>query len=57
MIYGGPSPEHDVSILTGLQAVHALGRAPGIGSVRSLYWSKSGDWYEVHDCHRGGRIC
>ncbi len=47
VIYGGPSPEHDVSILTGLQAVHALVRAPGIGSVRSLYWSKSGDWYEV----------
>ncbi|MGA2529717.1 MAG: hypothetical protein ABSG36_11210 [Acidimicrobiales bacterium] len=48
VIYGGPSPEHDVSILTGLQAVHALDRAPGIGSVRSLYWSKSGDWFEVH---------
>jgi D-alanine-D-alanine ligase len=48
VIYGGPSPEHDVSILTGLQAVHALGRAQGLGRVRSLYWSKSGDWYEVH---------
>ena len=47
VIYGGPSPEHDVSILTGLQAVHALAHAPGVGSVRSLYWSKSGDWYEV----------
>jgi D-alanine-D-alanine ligase len=47
VIYGGPSPEHDVSVLTGLQAVHALAHAPGIGSVRSLYWSKSGDWYEV----------
>jgi len=49
VIYGGPSPEHDVSILTGLQAVHALARTPGVGSVRSLYWSKSGDWYEVHN--------
>ena len=47
VIYGGPSPEHDVSILTGLQSVQALARARGIGSVRSLYWSKSGDWYEV----------
>ncbi|MGO9962600.1 MAG: hypothetical protein ACLPUG_04115 [Acidimicrobiales bacterium] len=47
VIYGGPSPEHDVSVLTGLQAVHALAHAPGIGTVRSLYWSKSGDWYEV----------
>ena len=47
VIYGGPSPEHDVSILTGLQAVHALSGAAGIGAVHSLYWSKSGDWYEV----------
>lgn len=47
VIYGGPSPEHDVSVLSGLQAVHALVHAPGVGSVRSLYWSKSGDWYEV----------
>jgi D-alanine-D-alanine ligase len=34
-------------VLTGLQAAHALAHAPGIGAVRSLYWSKSGDWYEV----------
>ena len=47
VVYGGPSPEHDVSILTGLQAVHALARAPGIDRVRSLYWSKSGEWFEV----------
>lgn len=26
--YGGPSPEHDVSILTGLQAVHAVSVRP-----------------------------
>ena len=49
VIYGGPSPEHDVSILTGLQAVQALVGVPGVGGVRSLYWSKSGDWYEVRD--------
>jgi len=47
VIYGGPSPEHDVSILTGLQAVQALERAPAVDRVRSLYWSKSGDWHEV----------
>jgi len=47
VIYGGPSPEHDVSILTGLQAVQALVGTPGVDSVRSLYWSKSGDWYEI----------
>src|SRR5271165_5794394 len=47
VIYGGPAPEHDVSILTGLQAVRALVGAPGVVGVHSLYWSKSGDWYEV----------
>jgi D-alanine-D-alanine ligase len=43
--FGGPSPEHDVSVLTGLQALHELARAgkPATG----LFWSKTGDWYEV----------
>lgn len=40
VVFGGPSPEHDVSVLTGLQAARALG-------TRALYWTKSGDWYEV----------
>jgi len=43
--FGGPSPEHDVSILTGLQACRELvrqGRA-----VVGLYWSKTGEWYQV----------
>lgn len=43
--FGGPSPEHDVSVLTGLQAAHELlrnGRA-----VTGLYWSKTGEWFEV----------
>ena len=56
VIYGGPSPEHDVSMLTGLQAVHALQRAPGVSGVRSLYWSKSGDWYEVPAGDRSCRL-
>jgi D-alanine-D-alanine ligase len=47
VLYGGPSPEHDVSILTGLQAVQGVARASGIGRVHSLYWSKSGDFYEI----------
>ncbi|MGH9006677.1 MAG: hypothetical protein ACRDV6_03020, partial [Acidimicrobiales bacterium] len=46
MIFGGPSPEHDVSVLTGLQAAREL-----VGSsnhaVRALYWAKSGEWFEV----------
>ena len=51
VIFGGPSPEHDVSVLTGLQAARGLaGRpatGPGRAAVRALFWSKTGDWYEV----------
>ena len=41
VIFGGPSPEHDVSILTGLQAARALvtaGRGPD--GVEAVYWTK-----------------
>ena len=41
VIFGGPSPEHDVSILTGLPVVRALGRAVAI------YWAPTGDFFEV----------
>jgi D-alanine-D-alanine ligase len=43
--FGGPSPEHDVSVLTGLQAARELARLgkPAVG----LYWSKTGEWFEV----------
>lgn len=45
VVFGGPSPEHDVSVLTGLQAARALA---GSGrQVSLLYWSKAGEWYEV----------
>ena len=43
--FGGPSPEHDVSVLTGLQAIHELARTGQ--PVTGLYWSKTGDWYEI----------
>jgi D-alanine-D-alanine ligase len=43
--FGGPSPEHDVSILTGLQAAHELAAARR--DVTGLYWTKTGDWYRV----------
>ncbi len=51
VIFGGPSPEHDVSILTGLQAARALWDAGTTGGeLHYIYWSKSGDWFEVaHD--------
>ena len=45
VLFGGPSPEHDVSILTGLQAVRAL-RAAGRG-VQAIYWSKTGSFHLV----------
>jgi D-alanine-D-alanine ligase len=47
VVFGGPSPEHDVSILTGLQTARGLRGAPNIGEIRSLYWSKTGEWFEV----------
>ncbi len=47
VLFGGPSPEHDVSILTGLQAARALETESGIGTVHALYWTKAGSWLEV----------
>ena len=43
--FGGPSPEHDVSILTGLQAARALVDAGR--DVCCLYWSKTGDFFRL----------
>ncbi len=43
--YGGPSPEHDISILTGLQICRVL--HDGGHDVAGLYWTKTGDWYQV----------
>lgn len=45
VLFGGPSPEHDVSILTGLQACHVLSQAGH--DVIPLYWAKTGDWHSV----------
>ncbi len=45
VIFGGPSLEHDVSILTGLQAAHALSRSGQ--EPTALYWSEAGDWFRV----------
>jgi D-alanine-D-alanine ligase len=41
VVFGGPSDEHDISILTGLQVARA------VGDIDSIYWSKSGEWYLV----------
>jgi D-alanine-D-alanine ligase len=45
VVFGGPSPEHDVSILTGLRAARTLAQAGQ--EPLSLYWGKAGDWYSV----------
>jgi D-alanine-D-alanine ligase len=45
VIFGGPSDEHDISILTGLQVVRAL------SDVLAVFWSKSGDWFLVDPGH------
>ena len=45
VIFGGPSPEHDISILTGLQAARSLFDS-GV-DVHCLYWTKSCAWRKV----------
>jgi D-alanine-D-alanine ligase len=41
VIFGGPSPEHDISISTGLQATRL------VGAVEAIYWDKSGRFHMV----------
>lgn len=45
VLFGGPSPEHDISILTGLQALRELSHQQR--DVVGLYWTKGGAWYQV----------
>ena len=47
VVFGGPSPEHDVSILTGLQATRALRALPGLQGLHPIYWATSGAFFEV----------
>lgn len=42
VLFGGPSDEHDISILTGLQVARALPGEPVV-----LYWAKAGTWHRV----------
>ena len=44
VIYGGPSPEHDISILTGLQAAKILSSKY---EVLNIYWSRDNRWFLV----------
>ena len=45
VLFGGPTPEHDISILTGLQALRELQRASR--EVVGIYWTKTGSFHSV----------
>ena len=45
VVFGGPSPEHEISILTGLQAERVL--LEGGHDVISLYQAHTGAWWVV----------
>ncbi len=47
VVFGGPSPEHEISILTGLQAERVLVAAGH--RVVPIYWSPTGEWFRVPD--------
>ena len=44
IVFGGPSPEHDISILTGLLCERVLRDAGH--DVLPLYWARNGDWVQ-----------
>src|SRR5579871_5897731 len=48
VIFGGPSPEHDVSVLTGLQAARTIG-----GDVAAIYWDKAAGLWLVDAAAEG----
>ena len=45
VLFGGPTPEHDISILTGLLALRELERANR--EVVGIYWTKAGTFVSV----------
>lgn len=47
VLFGGPSPEHDISIILGLLATRALAEAGT--EVEAIYWTKGGDFVGVDD--------
>jgi len=44
VIFGGPSDEHDISILTGLQSSRILSNKY---NILNIYWTKDNKWYLV----------
>ena len=45
VIIGGPSSEHDISILTGLQSARILSKE---NKITILYWSKDNNLSLIH---------
>ncbi len=45
VVFGGPSPEHEISILTGLQAERVL--VDGGHDVVPIYLAANGAWFQV----------
>jgi D-alanine-D-alanine ligase len=45
VVFGGPSPEHEISILTGLQAERVL--SDGGHTVVPIYLAANGSWFQV----------
>jgi D-alanine-D-alanine ligase len=45
VLFGGPTPEHDISILTGLLALRELAKAQR--DVLGIYWTKTGSFFSV----------
>lgn len=45
VVFGGLSPEHDISILTGLQAARLLSSSGH--EVVCIYWTRAGSWMRV----------
>lgn len=45
VVFGGPSPEHEISILTGLQSERVLTAAGA--TITPIYWAPSGEWFQV----------
>jgi D-alanine-D-alanine ligase len=47
VVFGGPSPEHDVSILTGLQTLRAMAGESRFEPSHALYWDKTGRFFDL----------
>ena len=54
VVFGGPSPEHDISVLTGLQTSRILSDAGR--DIDAIYWAKTGRWYQVEPTHEASEF-